>query len=119
MNAAEIEYVPAGYTTPSAGYFLTEQAGRDILEGWSTDRAAKEAYKAALDDMYAEWQGFKASMEQQIADVRDSLTAEREAHAAALRKAKRPGLGVALTLGYTTDQKLRLSLGFGYVWRIY
>lgn len=119
VNAAEIEYVPAGYTTPTSGYFLTEQAGRDVLEGWSSDRAAKEAYKAALDDMYSEWQVFKDDMTAQITAVKDSLTAEREANRIALKKARAPGLGVFGGIGFTSNGDIKAVVGIGLVYKVF
>lgn len=119
VNAGEIEYVPAGYTTKVSGYFMTEQAGRDVLEGWTTDRAAKETYKAALDDMRYEWQSFKVSMDEQITTIRNELAEERATFKAELRKAKRPGLGVAIGVTYTTDGDVRFGITLGYVYKIF
>lgn len=119
VNAGEIEHVPAGYVTPEIGYFMTEQAGRDVLEGWSTDRAAKETYKAALDDMYSEWKAFKSSMEEQITTIKDELAEERAASKAELRKAKRPGFGVAIGVMYATDGDVRFGITLGYVYKLF
>lgn len=57
QNTAESATREIEYT--GNGYYLSEQAGRDILEGWLSDRAAKKQYKTALDSMYDEWQRTK------------------------------------------------------------
>lgn len=119
VNATEIEYVPAGYITPTGGYFISEQAGRDILEGWTSDRLAKETYKAALDNSYLEWQEFKTSMEQQIQAIRNDIADERAAFKAELRKAKRPGIGVFAGPVYTTDGDFRVAIGIGFVYKVF
>lgn len=119
VNAEEISYVPSGYVTPTAGYFFTEQAGRDVLEGWTSDKAAKEAYKAALDEVYSEWKAFKVSMEEQVLAIKDGIAAERAAFKAELRKAKRPGFGIFGGLGYTTDGDVQGVVGVGLVWKLY
>lgn len=98
---------------------MTEQAARDILAGWSSDRAAKETYKAALDDLYGQWQMFKNEMQAQISDVKETLIAERKSSKAALSKARRPGLGVFAGAGYTTNGSVQGVVGVGLVWRVF
>lgn len=95
------------------------ETGRDILEGWSTDRAAKETYKTALEEMRSEWQGFRADMQTQISDIRETLQAEREAHKKELRKAKRPGLGFFGGIGYTTNGDVEGVAGIGLVYKVW
>lgn len=111
-SATAIEYT--GY-----GYYLSEQAGRDILAGWSSDRTEKEVYKAALDDMHYEWQLFKASMESQIADIREAHQEEREEWQKALRKSRSPGLGIFLGAGYGSRGETEVVIGVGLVWKVF
>lgn len=99
---------------------MTEQAGRDILEGWRSDRAAKETYKAALDDIQGEWRVFRGSIEEQISAVKESLAAERTANKAALRRARSPGFGVFAGAGYApVGSEVRFVVGVGLVWRVF
>lgn len=118
-ESAEIEYIRAGWTSPASGYYMTDQAGRDILAGWSSDRAAKETYKAALDDLYAEWQTFKGDMSAQIAEIKEAHTKERQEWQKALRQARSPGLGVFAGAGYTTGGEVQGVVGVGLVWKVF
>lgn len=115
--SAEIEHIPSGWTAPAAGYYLTEGAGRDILEGWRSDRAARDTYKAALDDLSQEWQGFNSSIVAQVAAVKDSLSTERAVNKAALRKARAPGFGVFG--GCSFNGGAEFVVGVGLVWKIF
>lgn len=98
---------------------MTEQTGRDILEGWRSDRAAKETYKTALEELHGEWRIFRGSIEEQIAVVKESLVAERTANKAALRRARSPGFGVFAGAGYApAGGEVRFVVGVGLVWRV-
>lgn len=108
----EIEYI-------GTGYFLSEQAGRDILEGWLSDRAAKEQYKTALDSMYNEWQRTKLSLERQITEISTSHAQEQQEWKKSLRRSKAPGFGVFVGPGYTGGQDVQMVIGFGLVWKFF
>lgn len=98
---------------------MTEQAGRDILEGWRSDRSAKDTYKAALDELYGEWQTFKGDMTAQIAEIRDSHAKERQEWQRELRRARAPGFGVFGGVGYMTGGDLQGVVGVGLVWKVF
>lgn len=81
---------------------------------------AKESYKAALDELYGEWQAFKGDMASQIAEVKDFLAAERTANKAALRRARSPGFGVFAGAGYVpVGSEVRFVVGIGLVWKVF
>lgn len=101
------------------GYYLSEQAGRDILEGWSVDRAAKESYKGALDDMHNEWQQFKASMEMQIGEIRAAHMKESAEWQRELRSSRSPGFGVFIGAGYGSAGETQAVIGIGLVWKLF
>lgn len=114
---AEIRHIPHGWVSPAAGYYMTEDAGRDILEGWASDRAARDTYKAALDDMSQEWQGFNASLVAQVEAVKVSLANERATNKATLRRARAPGFGVFA--GCSFNGGAEFVVGAGLVWKIF
>lgn len=117
--SAEIKFVPFGYTTPYAGYFMSEREGRDILEGWKSDRMAKERYKQGLEDITAEYKKYSASMAAQIAEIKENHDAEQRAWKKALRKSHAPGFGVFGGVGYTGSGKIEPVVGFGLVWKTF
>lgn len=98
---------------------MSEQAGRDILEGWLSDRAAKEQYKTALDCIYGEWQQTKLSLEAQISEVRKSHEQEQQEWKKSLRSSKAPGFGVFAGPAYTGGQDLQMVIGIGLVWKFF
>lgn len=108
----EIEYA-------GTGYLLSELAGRDILEGWLSDRAAKEQYKTALNSMYEEWQQTKLSLEIQISEIHKSHEQEQREWEKKLRGPGMPGFGVFAGPAYTGGQDVQMVVGFGLVWKLF
>lgn len=111
-ESAEVEYT-------GTGYFITEQAARDILEGWTSDRAAKEAYRIALEELYTQWQVFRGDMTAQIAEIKESHAQERQEWQKELRRLRTPGFGVFGGVGYSTDGSVQGVIGVGLVWKIW
>lgn len=111
------QYVPRGWTTPDAGYFGTEQDGRDTLEALRTYRESSEAWEKAYNALHGEFGTLRAELNLKFAALEKSLNAEREAWKGEVRKAKGPGWGVFI--GYGVDQRGNgtAAVGFGLVWK--
>lgn len=100
-------------------YTMTEQAARDILEGWKSDKAAKEEYKRALEEFNGRWGVFRGNMEAQINEIKAAHQKEREEYNKQLRSAKRPGLGMFVRAGYGTAGEAEAVIGIGLVWKMF
>lgn len=120
-ESAEIEYIQRGWTAPTTGYYVTERAARDILAGWRSDRAEKEIYKRSFNELHLESRITTEILEEQIADIKESLKNERFANEAALRKANAPGFGLFAGVGYApfNSGEVRFVVGFGWTWRVF
>ena len=112
----EVLHVPIGWTSTLPGYWLSEEAGRDMAAGWSADRAERDALRGSLsaqferaEDILARWRAATAELEAQIA-------AERSAHAAELRRLKRAlrRPGVLVGVGFSHEGVFRGMIGIGW-----
>jgi F0F1-type ATP synthase membrane subunit b/b' len=79
-------HVPAGYTTPSEGYYGTVQDGRDTLEALAVRREERDAWRAAYQDLRAELASTTEEMRGKLAKLETQINAERQASRAAARR---------------------------------
>ena len=105
--SAEVTHVPAGWITPEQGYFLTEQAGRDVLSALQSRREESEAWQSAYSDLRTEFLTTSSELREQIMAVQDSISEERKAWQAELRQARGQNilwLLVAVGAGYAVGR---------------
>ena len=117
--SAEIEYVPKGWNSPTEGYWMTEQAGRDILTGWKIDREQKDIYMNALETSEQRLTQLKEVVSEEFANIKMAHDKDRAQWQKELRRARLPGIGVFAGLGYTTSEKIEGVAGVGIVWKIW
>ena len=115
--SAAWKYVPGGWTTPDAGYFGTEQDGRDTLEALRTYREEATAWENAYNALKAEFDTLRAELDLKFASLEKSLNAEREAWKGEVRKAKGAGFGVFIGYGVDQHGNGTAAAGFGLVWK--
>ena len=105
--SAEVTHVPAGWTTPSQGYFLEEQAGRDVLAALQSRRRTSEQWEAAYSDLRTEFLTTTDTLKEQIKAIEDNINDERKAWRAEVNRARwgwvLPAL-VAGGLGYAVGR---------------
>ena len=116
---AEIEYVPKGWTSPTEGYWMTEQAGRDVLTGWKIDREQKIIYMNALEESDQKLAQLKEIVSEEFADIKRAHEEDRAQWQKELRRARLPGIGFFAGIGYTTNNKIEGVAGVGIVWKIW
>ena len=111
------QYVPRGWIAPDAGYWGTEQDGRDTLEALRTYREEATAWENAYNALKAEFDTLRAELDLKFASLEKSLDKERKAWKGEVRKAKGPGWGVFI--GYGVDQQGNgtPAVGVGLVWK--
>ena len=115
----EIEYIPKGWTSPTDGYWMTEQAGRDVLTGWKIDREQKAIYMNALEDSEQRLAQLKEVVGEEFADIKRAHDEDRAQWQKELRRARLPGIGFFAGIGYTTNNKIEGVAGVGIVWKIW
>lgn len=116
LGTEEVLHVPGGWTSALPGYWLSEEAGRDMAAGWSADRAERDTLRSSLsaqferaEDILARWRAATAELEAQIA-------IERSAHAAELRRLKRAlhRPGFIIGVGFAHEGEFRGIVGIGW-----
>ena len=117
LPASAWQYVPRGWTTPDAGYFGTEQDGRDTLEALRTYREEATAWENAYNALKAEFNTLRAELDLKFAALEKSLDKERKAWKGEVRKAKGPGWGVFAGGAVDNNGDFKPVIGFGLVWR--
>lgn len=119
-ESEEIQYVPSGWRTPATGYWMTEQAGRDILTGWKVDREQKEIYRASLDESQIALDTLKETVTAEFAAIKKAHEEDRAQWKKELRRAKAPGIGIFAGPAYGfSSQKIELVVGAGLVWKLW
>ena len=111
------QYVPRGWTAPDAGYWGTEQDGRDTLEALRTYRESSEAWEKAYNALHGEFDTLRAELDTKFATLEKSLDKEREAWKGEVRKAKGPGWGVFAGGAVDNNGEFTPAFGVGIVWR--
>ena len=117
--SAEIEYIPKGWTSPTDGYWMTEQAGRDVLTGWKIDREQKIIYMGALEESEQKIAQLKETVSEEFANIKRAHDEDRASWQKELRRARSPGIGFFAGIGYTTNNKIEGVAGVGIVWKIW
>ena len=115
--SAAWQYVPGGWTTPDAGYWGTEQDGRDTLEAIRTYREEATAWENAYNALKAEFDSLRAELDLKFATLEKSLDKERAAWKGEVRKARGPGLGVFIGYGVDQHGNGTPAVGVGLVWK--
>ena len=111
------QYVPRGWTAPDAGYWGTEQDGRDTLEALRTYRESSEAWEKAYNALHGEFDTLRLELDEKFASLKDSLNLERKAWKGEVRKAKGPGFGVFIGYGVDQHGNGTAAVGVGLVWK--
>lgn len=117
--SAAWKYVPEGWTTPDAGYFGTEQDGRDTLQALRTYREERDAWQRAFEDSRDENRTFQEKMEQRFTALEESLEAERARWKREIHKARAPGFGIFAGYGFDSRGDGNFVIGAGLVWKIW
>ena len=108
-------YVPQGYVSPSEGYWLDVPTGRNLLRMVRTYREQSEYWEAAHGTLSDEFKLYIDKTKERLTTIETSIEAERKAWKNETRKAKRPGFGAFIGIGYTTDKKVQGVAGIGFV----
>lgn len=116
-NEIVFEYCPAGHTTTEPGYWSNIFSGRLILEGLRGWRLERDRWRLAYEDLSAKSLSFAEEQQRQWAEVENAIAEERAAWREELSRAKRPGFGAFIGVGYTTDKKVQGVAGIGFVFK--
>lgn len=116
-NEIVFEYCPAGYVTTEPGYWANIFSGRLILEGLRGWRLERDHWRLAYEDLSAKSLSFAEEQQRQWAEAENAIAEERAAWQEESSRAKRPGFGAFIGIGYTTDKKVQGVAGIGFVFK--
>lgn len=105
-SSEEVLFVPAAWTTPAPGYWMTEQAGRDVFAGWSSDRAERDYLSGALEAQFERAETFSGAMARRLSETEADLAK------ALAKERRRPGL--ILGVGVSHKGEIRGIAGIGW-----
>lgn len=89
-----------GWTAPAAGYYLTDAALRDTVQGWTEARKVADVRQQALEALRDEVRAQQADLIRQLAELQREITAERSLWRSRARRGKMQGLIYGAVLGF-------------------
>ena len=91
-----------GWTARSKGFFLTDAAMRDTIEGWGTARKEADIRQQALEALRDEIAAQTQQMKRDLADLQREISAERKLWRSRVRRGKTQGIVYGLVIGITS-----------------
>ena len=83
----------------AGGYLLSEQAMRDTIAGWTSDRESARVLRAGIAELRAEIAAQAEDTRRLVADLRRELAAERAAYNRRIRRGRAQGILIGLLVG--------------------
>ena len=101
-NTASVDAlrIHAGWTAPAAGYYLTDAAMRDTVQGWTEARKVADVRQQALEALRDEVKAQQADLIRQLAELQREITAERSLWRSRVRRGKMQGFIYGAVLGF-------------------
>ena len=91
-----------GWTARSKGFFLTDEAMKDTIEGWGTARKEADIRQQALEALRDEIAAQTQQMKRDLADLQREISAERKLWRSRVRRGKTQGIVYGLVIGITS-----------------
>lgn len=92
--------IRAGWTAPAAGYYLTDSAMRDTVQGWTEARKIADVRQQALEALREEVRLQQIDLRRQLAELQHEIAVERSAWRGRVRRGKLQGFTCGLLLGF-------------------
>ncbi|MBQ8091408.1 MAG: hypothetical protein IJ233_11760 [Pyramidobacter sp.] len=96
-----------GWTARDKGFFLTDLAMKDTIEGWGTARKEADIRQQALEALRDEITAQQADLKRQLAELQHEITAERKLWRARVRRGKAQGLVYGVIGGFVGGYLVR------------
>ncbi|MBP3836715.1 MAG: hypothetical protein J6E31_06450 [Pyramidobacter sp.] len=91
-----------GWTARDKGFFLTDLAMKDTIEGWGTARKEADIRQQALEALRDEIAAQTQQMKRDLADLQREISAERNLWRSRVRRGKTQGIVYGLVIGITS-----------------
>lgn len=89
-----------GWTAPAKGYYLTDDAMRDTVAGWTETRKIADVRQQALEALREEIRLQQADLIRQLAQLQSEVTIERSRWRARVRRGREQGFVSGILLGF-------------------
>ena len=99
--------IRAGWTAPTAGYFLTDTAMRDTIAGWTAAKNEANIREQALIALRDEITAQQADLKRQLAELQTEITAERKLWNSRIRRGKAQGFVYGVIGGFVGGYLVR------------
>lgn len=101
-NAAGVDAlrITRGWTAPASGYYLTDAAMRDTVQGWTEARKVADVRQQALEALRDEVKAQQADLIRQLAELQREIAAERSLWRSRVRRGKVQGFIYGAVLGF-------------------
>ena len=99
--------IPGGWVAPKAGYYLSDSAMRDTVQGWTEAREIADVRLQALEALREENQRQSKEIARLLAELETEIKAERKDYRAQIRRGKIQGFAYGLVLGFGTGYLVR------------
>ena len=90
----------AGWTAPASGYYLTDAAMRDTVQGWTEARKVADVRQQALEALRDEVKAQQTDLIRQLAELHREITAERSLWRSRVRRGKVQSFIYGAVLGF-------------------
>lgn len=89
-----------GWTARNKGYFLTDEAMKDTIEGWGTARKESDIRQQALEALREEIKLQQSDLKRQLAALQNEIALERQAWRTRVRRGKAQGFVYGVIGGF-------------------
>lgn len=89
-----------GWTARSKGFFLTDEAMKDTIEGWGTTRKESDIRQQALEALREEIKLQQSDLKRQLAALQTEIELERQAWRTRVRRGKAQGFIYGVLTGF-------------------
>jgi len=110
-------HVPPGYQVEEDGYFMDESTLRLTYQTMRTYREERDAWEEAYYKLQTTSENYASEMRLSISNLQTQLEHERKSWNDEINKAKRPGIGIFVGGGYTSDG-WDAVIGIGIVYKV-
>ena len=96
-----------GWMARDKGFFLTDLAMKDTIEGWETARKEADIRQQALEALRDEITAQQADLKRQLAELQNEIAAERRLWRGRVRRGKTQGLVYGVLAGFAGGYLVR------------
>lgn len=98
-TACDIRQVPKGWVSPSPGYWMDIETGRDVVSGWQTAIKERDAYRRGYEDLRGEIGRSSETQQAALLDLARELETERQEWRRSIQRERSEGILWGVLIG--------------------